>query len=129
MGKKEKEEMEDKKEELKKAIEDIKKKLAPPEGKEEEVRKQLTPLFADFYTGSPKFELYKKYKPKFSEKTEKTVQFVTRWADIIETYTNNISESDQGKRQGYARFLEAITYLLDVELIGNAYVDQTILLL
>ena len=117
------------KEELKKAIEDIKKKLAPPKEKEEEVRKQLTPLFADFYAGSPKFKLHKKYKPKFSEKTKKTLQFVTRWADIIETYTNNISESDQGKRLGYARFLEAITYLLDVELIGNAYVDQTILLL
>jgi len=110
--------------ELEKTLANLKKLIKPPKEKEEEVRKQLSPLFADFYPSSSKFLLYKQYKPRFSEKITKTFGFFIQLSKIMKAVEDDVSKSDFG-----VVFLNAMNYLLVVELIGNAYIDQTILLL
>ena len=81
------EEQEKTTQELKKGIEEVPAGYRPPHGSIEEiVRKQLTPLFADFIPNSSKYLLYKKYKSKFSEKRQRTLQFLGKMGSNTASY-------------------------------------------
>lgn len=111
----------------------LRKTTIAPKEIEEEVRKQLAPLFADFYPSSEKFLIYKKYLPKFVDKNNKSIQSIKQLSRIIATFgkcaSATASEDERKQTLRSAVFLSAMTHLLQVELIGNAFVDQTILLL
>ena len=98
----------------------------------DEVRKQLAPLFADFYPSSEKFLLYQKNIPKFEEKNKKMVQSMEQLSGFIMAMRKSLpslSEVERKLQFKSAEFLAAIVYLVSVEVIGNAFVDRALLLL
>lgn len=100
--------------------------IKPNKEIEEEVRKQLAPLFAVFYTDSPRFEIYKRHIPQFIERMRKPKVLLTTLAE-----TMNICASAQEKTS-YPRvrvFIGAVTYLAFAEIYVDIFVNQVILLL
>jgi hypothetical protein len=94
--------------------------LKPREEIEKEVRKQLNPLFFDFYGGSPTYKMYYRYEDQISQKIERAV-------DYLKTLVETQRKMDVNPKA--KSLLDAIECLSDVELIGNVFVDMTILLL
>lgn len=93
---------------------------------EEEVRKQLAPLFAVFFADSPRFEIYKRHIPQFIERIKKPKVLLTTLAE-----TMNICASAKEK-PSYPKviaFIAAVTYLAFAEIFVDMFIDQLILLL
>ena len=116
-------------EEWKKEIEELRKDTKRPRKIEEEVRKQLFPLFFDFYPSSAKYKMFWKFNPVFLEKSVKAKEFMVRQLKLVDIFNKKCLKSKLEGELEYRTFLSAMTYLLEVELIGNAYIDETLLLL
>jgi hypothetical protein len=73
-------------------IAELRKTVKIPKDKEEEVRKQLSPLFTDFYPSSAKFLRYKKYESNFAEKTKKASQTLSQLFEIVSSFREATTE-------------------------------------
>ena len=106
--------------------------LEIPDDIKEEVDSQLKPLFTtNFYKTSPQFKLFKKYESKYFSKLEKMKSIFDQYSQSTEVFFKGLVACKLNKEDLIKQnsFRDAIFYLLLVELIGNTYVDQTILLL
>jgi hypothetical protein len=96
----------------------------------EEVAKQLTPVFSDYYPSSNQYLLYQKYEQRFQQENLRIKDFLTNHLYFCRTFSSGI---DNPQRSGnpvvQSLFLDAITYLLETELMGTAYIDRVLLLL
>jgi len=89
----------------------------------EEVRKQLEPIFGDFYPTSAQYRTYHQARTQILER-------LTRVTAIMRALVEQIPLL-QSKKMSPRFFciLQAITYLFYVELFGNYYVNLAMLLL
>lgn len=115
--------------ELQKELAKIEKEYKPREKIKEDVEKQLRPLFTKFYPSSKQYKLYKKYEKKLLEKFRRITEFLDRHTKFVEIFSEGVSKENKTDKNKHLNFVLATTYLLQVELIGNVIVDQTLLLL
>lgn len=100
----------------------------------DEVTKQLTPVFSDFYPSTQQYRLFRKYSQRFYQENERITDFLTNHLNFCRNFHLGIDRGiEDSKIQGnpisQTLFLDAITYLLETEIFGTAYVDRVLLLL
>jgi hypothetical protein len=87
---------------------------------EKEVRSQLEPLFSEFYAGSKMHKAYYGYLKHLRERMNRGTEILRIWNQAFKV----------PKLEPRAKAsVDAILYLLQIELVGNGYVDMAILLL
>lgn len=101
----------------------------------DEVKKQLTPVFSKYYPSTDQYKLYQKYKQRFDSEDLRIANFLSNHLNFIKNFHRGIKSGInnnfeiQGDPIAQTLFLDAITYLLETEIIGTAYVDRVLLLL
>jgi hypothetical protein len=96
----------------------------------EAVTQQLTPVFSDYYPSTNQYLLYKKYKDRFLQEDIRIRDFLTNHLYFCTTFRKGIDTPQRsGNLVTQALFLDSITYLLETELMGTAYIDRVLLLL
>lgn len=96
----------------------------------ENTRRQLEPLYSDFYPSSKQYKFVKRYEKQFTEKLARAADFVTTISSAMEFYTQTSTrELSEIESQKSLSFMEAFNYLSSVELVGTLFVDLAILLL
>lgn len=98
------------------------------------VKKQLEPLFADFYVGSPLYKKWIQHTDKIRDKLNKSSDMMKSLSELLNLFGvkgKQKSQSQKIKQELEAAYswLVAIVYLTDVEVIGDFFVNLTILLL
>lgn len=102
------------------SFEDLAKIFKPRKEIQEEVKKQLEPLFSDFYAGSATYKMYFKYKKQFDAKIGRSNDFFRTLTDTLKTVVADPKATCVNL---------ALSYLTAVELVGSVYVNMIILLL
>ena len=108
------------------------KRVVIPDDIKKEVDSQLKPLFEkNFYASSPQFKLFMKSESKYFSKLEKMQRFLSLRIQSTEVLFEGFSACKSNKEDilKLMTFQNAIYYLSLIEVLGNNYVDQTILLL
>jgi hypothetical protein len=100
----------------------------------DEVAEQLTPVFSNYYPSTEQYKLYKKYEKRFDNENLRIKDFLTNHLNFCKNFQTGIesgieNSKIQGNPVAQTLFLDAITYLLETEIIGTAYIDRVLLLL
>lgn len=82
----------------------------------DEVSKQLTPVFSDYYPSTKQYLLYQKYKPIFNQQNLRITDFLINHLYFCKNFKNAIGSKVSGDPVNQALFLNAITYLLGLKL-------------
>jgi hypothetical protein len=107
-----------------------KNRIPPRQEITDEIEKQLTPVFSDYFPSSNQYLLYQKYKELFFQQNLRITEFLENHLDFCRNFETGINNSQVlGNPVTQALFLDAITYLLETELMGTVYIDRVLLLL
>ena len=115
--------------EMQKMLDELEKEAKPRKAIKDEVEKQLKPLFAKFYPSSGQYKLYQEYENDFQKKNKNIHDFLDRHTAFIKVFSKGISGETYIEAKQHLNFVMAVTYLLETELVGTAFVDRTLLLL
>ncbi len=103
----------------------------------QDVRRQLKPLFFDFYPSSKQYRLYMKHIEQIGEKAQRAASSVRALSSVIHVF-EDASVQKTSKEKALNSALEtkkglvliiAYSYLLSIETIGTLFVNMTVLLL
>lgn len=94
------------------------------------VIRELKPVFSDFHPSSNQYLLYKKYDDIFALQDIRILEFLYNHSNFCNTFKLAAESSKvSGDSVSQGHFLNAITYLLETEVIGTVYIDRILLLL
>lgn len=94
----------------------------------EEVRKQLEPLFRDFYASSPQYRAYFQARKQILERLDRANAIMKAFVDLKAFLSERIMPPPRSSPRFFC-ILNALSYLFNIELHGNFYVNLALLLL
>jgi hypothetical protein len=96
---------------------------------EEEVREQLELLFADFYPGSPSFNMFARHGEQFEKKFRQSTNIIETFTETLQSIPTCEKIEELPKYRKAINVVNAFGYLAEVETTASIYVDLAVLIL